>query len=359
MKTVLVVFGGISSEHEVSLRSAASVLNNLDRNRYRVETLGIAKDGHWLRYTGPVERIEDGSWFARGPVCPAILSPDRSHKGIVAFAPGGVEVIPVDVAFPVLHGKYGEDGTIQGLFALAGIPYVGSGALGSSVCMDKEVSHRLLVAAGVPKTKLVSLRREDVGDMEGLADRLGQQLGFPMFVKPANAGSSVGISKVKKAEDLPAALELAFESDRKVVAEQEIRGREVECAVLGNEFPQAAQVLAEIEPKHEFYDYEGKYLDDSTTLHIPADLERSVAEAVRELAVKAYRAVECRGLARVDFFVREDGSPVLNEINTLPGFTSISMYPRMFEASGTPYPELLDKLLELALQEAQETAAFR
>jgi len=352
MKTVCVVFGGLSSEHEVSLRSAASVLENIDRANYRVEMLGIAKDGRWLRYQGPVEYIAQGSWFARGRVCPAILSPDRSHRGIVEFGPEGNRVIPVDVVFPVLHGKYGEDGTIQGLLELAGIPCVGCGVLASAVCMDKEVSHQLLVAAGVPKTALVALCRGDLQDMDVLRARLEAELGYPMFVKPANAGSSVGVSKVKAAGELREALDAAFAHDGKVVVEKEIKGREVECSVLGNQAPQAADVVGEIAPGHEFYDYDGKYLDDSTTLHIPARIGEAAAQAVREYAVKAYSALGCRGFARVDFFVREDGGVVLNEINTIPGFTSISMYPKLFAASGLPYSKLLDRLIQCALEES-------
>ena len=227
MTKVCVLFGGANSEHEVSLRSAASVLRNMDGEKYEIITLGITKDGRWLRYRGPVEAIESGKWQAEGETCPAILSPDRDHKGIVELTKGGPVITPVDVVFPVLHGKNGEDGTVQGLLSLAGIPCVGCGVLPSAVCMDKDLSHTLLVAAGVPKTKLVAVTRPDTKAFDTLEKRLAEELGYPMFVKPANAGSSVGVTKAKDAVALRDALSLAFTHDRKAVVEKALTGKEI------------------------------------------------------------------------------------------------------------------------------------
>lgn len=350
MTTVGILFGGVSSEYDVSLMSATSVLQNIDRTRYEVVSVGITKDGRWLRHRGPVEELVSGAWETAAGTAPCILSPDRSHKGFLELTKSGPVPVPVDVVFPVLHGKNGEDGTVQGLLALAGIPCVGCGVLGSAVCMDKAVSHTLLINAGVPKTKLVAVTRPDTRDFEGLERRLQSELGYPMFVKPANAGSSVGVTKAKNAVELRDGLSVAFAHDRKAVVEQLLTGREIECAVMGNGDPVASDVIGELEPSHEFYDYEGKYLDDSTALHIPARIEdEAVVQKVRETAVKAYKALGCAGLARVDFFV--DGDNVkLNEINTIPGFTNISMYSKLFIASGVPYPEIVTRLIEYALE---------
>lgn len=349
MTIVCVLFGGASSEHEVSLRSAASVLENLDPARFEPVMVGITKDGRWLRYRGPVDKILTGEWERTDETTPCVLSPDRGHKGLLELAASGPKPVPVDVIFPVLHGKNGEDGTVQGLAALAGIPCVGCGVLASAVCMDKDVSHTVLVNAGVPKTSLIALTRADTADFGALEARLADELGYPLFVKPANAGSSVGVTKVKAPGELRDALSVAFNHDRKIVVEQMLTGREIECAVMGNENPIASDVVGEIDPSHEFYDYEGKYLDDSTDLHIPARLEDDdVVQKVRAIALQAYKSLGCAGLARVDFFV--DGNRVvLNEVNTIPGFTSISMYSKLFVASGVPYGEIVSRLIGYAL----------
>lgn len=350
MVRVCILFGGVSSEHEVSLRSATSVLKHIDRSRYEVIMVGITKDGRWLRCRGDIDSLSTGAWEHEEPITHCMLSPDRSHGGLLELSESGPVPVPVDVVFPVLHGKNGEDGTVQGLLALAGIPCVGCGVLASAVCMDKAVSHTLLVAAGVPKTGLVALTRADTADFEVLEQRLAAELGYPMFVKPANAGSSVGVTKARDAVSLRDALSLAFHHDRKIVVEKLLLGKEIECAVMGGDDPIASDVLGEIAPKNEFYDYEGKYLDDSTDLYVPARIaDMTVVENVRQTAIKAYRALGCTGLARVDFFVGDDGAVTLNEINTIPGFTSISMYPKLFEASGVPYGEIITRLIEYAL----------
>ncbi|MDR2931798.1 MAG: D-alanine--D-alanine ligase [Oscillospiraceae bacterium] len=371
MLNVCVVFGGTSSEHEVSLRSATSVLENMDKNKYNIMMLGITKSGRWLCYTGPVDMIVSGAWQNSAYTRPAIISPDRHQRGLYLYASEGgmptsdqlrrriitgaspfeeARLLPVDVVFPVLHGKFGEDGTIQGLFELAGIPYVGSDVLSSAACMDKAFTQAVLEHAGIKKTKMIALRYYDVIHMDETRRRLELELGYPMFVKPANAGSSVGVTKVKGPEELEDAFKCAFRHDRKIVVEQMVKGQEVECAVMGNDDPIASDVVGEIAPTHEFYDYEGKYLDDSTELYIPAHIPHETARKVRETAVKAYAAMGCRGLARVDFFVKENGDVVLNEVNTLPGFTSISMYAKLFIASGVSYAEVVDRLIAYALE---------
>lgn len=312
--------------------------------------LGITRDGRWLEYTGEIDRIESDKWHTCGATMPAFLSPDRSAGGILRITPQGVQAVKIDVVFPVLHGEHGEDGTVQGLCELAGVPYVGCGVLASSTCMDKEITHILLEAAGIATAPYAALVREQMCELDAIAPVLEQKLGYPMFVKPANTGSSVGVSKAKDRASLRAALAEAFRYDRKAVVETAIIGAEVECAVLGNYGDAVASVVGEIVPRHEFYDYEGKYLDDSTDLYIPARISAEASERLRETAKKAFAVMGCTGLSRVDFFACADGSVVLNEMNTLPGFTSISMYPKLFEAAGIPYSELIDRLLTLALK---------
>ncbi|MCI8649468.1 MAG: D-alanine--D-alanine ligase [Anaerotruncus sp.] len=347
-KTVAVLFGSISSEYEVSLLSAASVLRNIPRASYDVVMLGITKDGRWLEYTGEIDLIEQDQWQQSGCTTPAILSPDRSVGGIQRFTPNGVETVKIDLVFPVLHGEHGEDGTMQGLLELTGIPYVGCGVLASSTCMDKEITHILLEQAGIATAAYEVVTQPMLEQFAQLEQRLATKLGYPVFVKPANTGSSVGVSKVRSADALRDALETAFRYDRKVLAEQAMVGAEVECAVLGNYEDCIASVVGEIVPHHEFYDYAGKYLDNSSDLYIPARIANEVSEQVRTTACRAFAVMGCTGLARVDFFVLQDGSIRINEINTIPGFTSISMYPKLFDTAGIPYDQLIDRLLQLA-----------
>lgn len=353
-KTAAVLFGAVSSEYEVSLRSAASVLRNFPRDRYDVVMVGITKDGRWLGYTGNTELIERDEWSQSPYASPVILSPDRSHGGLIRLGrePGeSNSFIRIDVAFPVMHGEHAEDGTIQGLLEIAGIPCVGCGVLASAACMDKAVTHALLESAGIEMTPWVQVFRWQLGVIADLAPAWEETLEYPMFVKPANTGSSVGVSKVNNRIELLSALRSAFRYDRKVLIERAIRGKELECAVLGNYTRAEASVVGEIVPHHDFYDYEGKYLDDSTDLYIPARISPEDSAGIREIAVKAFQVMGCTGLARVDFFLREDGRAVINELNTLPGFTSISMYPKLFAASGVPYPELIARLLALASEQ--------
>lgn len=347
-----VIFGGQSSEHEVSLMSATSILQNLDPEKYDVTMVGITKTGKWLLYTGPVEDLTTGAW-ERGPVTPAFLSPDPTVHGLVALRDTGAQVIPLDVIFPALHGKNGEDGTIQGLFQLSGIPYVGCDTLSSAVCMDKAVTHSLLNTAGIEQAHYLWFYadRFDVAP-DTIKNKIQARLDFPVFVKPANAGSSVGVSKVERFEDLDEAIRIAAREDAKIVVEEGIRGQEVECAVLGNREAQAS-IVGEIGASAQFYDYDDKYVNGTSQLYIPARIDEAVSDKIREVAVRAYRLLGCSGLARVDFFVTEDDHKVvLNEINTLPGFTSISMYPKLWMAMGLSYGELLDRLIDLAFQKA-------
>ena len=318
---VAVVYGGRSGEHEISLRSAESIIAAMDPQRFEVERIFITKEGRWE---------------------PRAISPE----------PGGNPGI--DVVFPVLHGTFGEDGTVQGLLELADLPYVGAGVLGSAVAMDKEVTKRLLRERGLPVAEFIVLTR-GAYNLEDICS----QLPFPMFVKPANLGSSVGISKVKTCEELAPALKFAEEFDRKILVERGITGREFECAVLGNRDPIAA-IPCEILPSREFYDYEDKYILGTSKTVLPADLTPEQTQEVQRLAVACYQAVHCEGMARVDFLLETaTGKFYINEPNTIPGFTSISMYPKMWEAAGLPYAKLIDRLIELALERHAERKATR
>lgn len=350
--SLAVIFGGVSSEHEVSRMSVTSILENLSNERYEVHMVGITKEGRWLLYTGPVEDILSGAW-EQGPVTPAFLSPDPSVHGLVALRDGKAEIIHVDVIFPALHGKNGEDGTIQGLFQLSGIPYVGCDTESSAICMDKAVTHSLLSSADIEQAHYLWFYadRFDAAP-DTIKNKIQARLDFPVFVKPASAGSSVGVSKVERFEDLDQAIRKAAREDKKVVVEEGITGQEVEVAVLGNRDCDAS-LVGEIGASAQFYDYDDKYINGTSQLYIPARIPEEVSEKIRQTAVRAYRLLGCSGLARVDFFVTAgDNRVILNEINTLPGFTSISMYPKLWMAMGLSYGELLDKLIELALQRA-------
>ena len=349
---VVVLFGGMSSEHEVSRVSAGTFVDNLDRARYEVLTVGITREGRWLCTEATSAQMADGSWEELPGNMPCVISPDRADHGMILFTPSGqVEKLHVDVVIPALHGLWGEDGTVQGLLELAGIPYVGCGVLASAVCMDKAVANALFDAAGIPHTKWLSACRWEIeSDLDGVCDGAIAKLGWPIFVKPANAGSSVGITKATDRESLVRGMEVAFAEDKKAVLEACIVGHEVECAVMGNDTPIAAQV-GEIVAAADFYDFDAKYNNPQSELHIPADLSPEKLEEVRAAALRAYGAMGCEGLSRVDFFVTYDGEQVLlNEINTIPGQTPISMYPKLFEAVGVPYSELIDRLVAYALE---------
>ena len=398
-----VLFGGRSGEHEVSLVSAQSILEALDPDRYDVVLIGIAKDGRWLTGGNPLAELRAAA-DAESRVAShesRVLGHESRAQGAGAeltdLAAGLVEsngqrrelstwdsasrtrdprlgthdvqlvtrdrlpakMPPLDVIFPVLHGTFGEDGTVQGLFELAGIPYVGAGVAASAVGMDKALMKAIFRDAGLPVVPLVVVRQAELSaDEESVLDRIEATLPYPCFTKPANLGSSVGISKARNRPELRAGLRLAARYDQKVLVEQGIQAREMECSVLGNEEPRAS-VLGEIIPAGEFYDYQAKYHSDQTRLIIPADLPEETAAQIRRLAVDAFRAIDAAGLARVDFFLEiSTGRIYVNEINTMPGFTAVSMYPKLWEASGIPYPALLDRLIELALERHAQRAAI-
>ena len=352
--SVCILFGGMSPEHEVSLRSAESVLNNIDKSKYDVFPVGITKEGEWILFGGDdYSMLPAGTWKTHPQNCAASISPVRGH-GLLLFGEKGVEKQKLDVVFPVLHGENGEDGAMQGLLKLAGIPYVGPHVAASAVAMDKTLTKLVADQAQVPQAAWHLVRRADLGiRTSATIDLLERRFAYPMFVKPAGTGSSVGVSKAADRDALAKALQDAAVFDDKVLVEEFIHGREIEVAVMGNENP-VASICGEIDSGAEFYDYEAKYVTDTSVAYIPARIPEDVQEQVREAAVKVYKAIGCKGLSRVDFFVTyEGGRVVFNEINTLPGFTSISMYPKLFAASGIPYPELIDSLLELAVEAAK------
>lgn len=348
---VCVLFGGISPEHEVSLRSAESVLNNMDREKYNIFPVGITKDGDWILYGDTdYSKLPSGEWQE----CPnnrrAAISPIRG-QGLLSFEGDCVVRELIDVVFPVLHGENGEDGAMQGLLQMAGIPYVGPHVAESAVAMDKTLTKLVMDNAGVMQAAWQLVRNGDMQTrMDIVLDDLETHFDYPMFVKPAGTGSSVGVSKVSDREQLREALLQAGVYDEKVLVEEFIDGREVEVAVMGNESP-VASVCGEIDSGAEFYDYDAKYITDTSVAYIPARIGEDVAEQVRELAIRVYTAIGCHGLSRVDFFVtHKENRIVFNEINTLPGFTSISMYPKLFAASGIPYSQQIDELLRLAME---------
>lgn len=346
-KRIAVIFGGQSSEHEVSCMSAVNVIGGLNREKYEIHMIGITKEGHWI-YVENVDKIRDDSW--RDGEITAIISPDHEKQGIWKVSGGTVEVVPIDVAFPVLHGKYGEDGTIQGLFEMSGIPYAGCGVLASAASMDKISTKIFADRLGVRQASYVADIARDLREMDDTIARVEEKLGYPVFVKPSNAGSSQGVSKAHNREELKEALVLAKKHDHRVLIEENITGREVECAVLGGQNPQASPV-GEILAAAEFYDFDAKYNNEESRTVIDPDLPEAVKEEIRKNAVAIFRAVGGFGLSRVDFFVEKDTNEVIfNEINTLPGFTNISMYPMLWEANGIKKEELLDRIIELAYE---------
>ena len=346
---VAVLFGGVSSEHEVSLMSATNVIRSIPKEKYEVICIGITKKGRWLYFPGDVSEIASGAWETNPDCTAAIISPDPIHKGIITIENGETYNKKIDVVFPVLHGRNGEDGRLQGLLELAKLPYVGCGTLSSALCMDKCMTHTVLDYNGIRTAKWACVSQREIGKMEETCQAIAETLGFPVFVKPANAGSSVGITKAHDVPELIEAMNVAFNEDKKAVLEEFIDGHEVECAVLGNEEPIAAEV-GEIKAAAEFYDFDAKYNNPASELCIPADIDLEKRNEVKAQAVKAYKALGCEGMSRVDFFVRNsDGAVLLNEINTIPGQTPISMYPKLFEAAGVPYKELIDRLIGCAL----------
>ena len=351
--SVCVLFGGMSPEHEVSLRSAEAVLNNMDPEKYNIFPVGITKNGDWVLFGGTdYAMLPSGEWTEHPDNRRAAISPVRG-QGLLDFEGDCVVRELIDVVFPVLHGENGEDGAMQGLLQLAGIPYVGPHIAASAVSMDKTLTKLVADQAGICQAQWLLVRNFELdARMDAILDQVENKFSYPVFVKPAGTGSSVGVSKAVDRSALRAALLCAGSYDEKILVEEFINGREIEVAVMGNQAP-VASICGEIDSGAEFYDYDAKYVTDTSVAYIPARISEEIAEQVRDAAVRVYTAIGCQGLSRVDFFVTEEGRVVFNEINTLPGFTSISMYPKLFAASGIPYGELIDKLLQLALEAAE------
>ncbi|MCM1161661.1 MAG: D-alanine--D-serine ligase VanG [Roseburia sp.] len=357
---IAVIFGGCSSEYPVSLQSAHAILSNLDRSKYQVYPIGITKEGRWFHYKGDYDGILKDIWHEQTENCiPAILSPDKAHHGILQMQSGKAVIIPVDAIFPVLHGKNGEDGTMQGLIELSGIPLIGCGTLSSALCMDKERAHRLAAAHGIAVPKAVvlekgqwekkqKLRQETEIGAENYIMNQVEALGFPLFVKPLRAGSSFGITKVSKKQQLSASIEQAFQYDSIVIVEENIDGFEVGCAILGNEELIVGRV-DEIELSQGFFDYTEKYTLKSSKIHMPARIDEEAEEQIKKTAKTIYKALGCQGFARVDMFVTKAGEIVFNEVNTIPGFTSHSRFPNMMKGIGMSFGEILDKVIELGV----------
>ncbi|MFQ5993581.1 MAG: D-alanine--D-alanine ligase [Acidiferrobacterales bacterium] len=354
-----ILFGGRSAEHEVSLQSAKSIVDAIDQSKYEVTLIGVDKDGQWY--------LNDASTFLLNADSPKLIALNKSTENVtlatgascgdLVSLRGSGSVAALDVVFPVLHGPYGEDGSVQGLFKLANIAFVGSGILGAAVSMDKDVMKRLLAQAGLPtpKWRTINSASRERFSYSDIVDELGS----PCFIKPANLGSSVGVAKVHNETTFKAAMHDAFRYDNKILIEEFIDGHEVECSVLGNEEP-IASVPGEVVPAHEFYSYDAKYIDEKgAELRIPADLPKDVVEQVRDLAVRAFKVLCCDGMARVDFFVTGGGKVYVNELNAIPGFTKISMYPKLWQASGIAYSELIDKLIQLALERHQRDSKLK
>jgi D-alanine-D-alanine ligase len=359
VKKIVILYGGRSGEHEVSLISAASIVRHLDMSLFEPILVGATKEGEWF--------LQDASAAERARATDAPLAIAKGARvlaapggGLVREKNGGFEDLPCDLVFPVLHGTFGEDGTVQGLLETAGLAYVGAGVLGSALGMDKEKAKELWLMAGLPVVPFLTARASSLDDLEPLKRKIAAHFGWPCFVKPSCGGSSVGASKVAKPEDLETALRAALEWDEKALIEPFMNAREIECAVLGNE-EAVAFAPGEVTPSHEFYDYEAKYLDpDGAKLEVPARLPSETAERVKEIAVAAYKACELSGMARVDFFIdKKTGEMLLNEVNTIPGFTHISMYPRMCEASGLSYSELITRLAHLAIERKAARSALK
>jgi len=349
-----ILFGGRSAEHEVSVQSAKNILEAINKEKYEVVLIGINKEGRWrLKKTSELSLLSEGSNTTRlnGKDEGAVLIPEEKEGNLLPFF-SERKLKKVDVVFPVLHGPYGEDGTIQGLLELANIPYVGAGVLGSAVGMDKDVMKRLLREAGIPVVKFLTFNRSSLKEID--FGRVRDELGLPLFVKPANLGSSIGMNKIKEKEQFQPALKEAFQYDNKILIEECIKGREIECSVLGNDDP-VASLPGEILPQYEFYSYEAKYLDDKgAILEIPAKLSPELIGEIQNLSLRVFKIMCCQGMARVDFFLKNNEEIIVNELNTIPGFTRISMYPKLWEASGIPYSELIDRLIQLALERFQE-----
>ncbi|AFS77581.1 D-alanine-D-serine ligase VanG [Gottschalkia acidurici 9a] len=346
-KTIAIIFGGCSSEYEVSLQSASSIIQAIDRDKYNLFLIGITKDGTWLHYKNELSKIAENTWMEDNTCCPVMFSPNRVDHGILLFEKDQIKKVWIDMAFPILHGKNGEDGTIQGLCELAGIPIIGCDTLSSALCMDKDMAHRVVKASGIKVPESYVL--QNIID-ENIIYTEAKKLGYPLFVKPVKAGSSFGITKVKNENELIPAILEAFQHDNEVVLEENIYGFEVGCAILGNEDLTVGE-LDEIEVEDGFFDYIQKYTLKASEIHMPARVEESKSKEIKSIAVKIYRALGCKDFARVDMFITPDGEIVFNEVNTIPGFTSHSRYPNMMKGIGMTFEDVIAHILDLAVKE--------
>jgi D-alanine---D-serine ligase len=346
-KVIAVLFGGCSDEYDVSLQSASSIIKNIDSEKYKIIMIGITRQGEWKRYDGGIQEIQNGSWMNHASCVPAIISPDRKTRGIVVFEGGRIETVRIDMAFPVLHGRNGEDGRVQGLLEMAGISYVGSGMLSSAMCMDKDIAHRLVSHAEIktPSSMIIDTELSD----EELEKRV-RALKYPLFVKPVNGGSSIGITRVSNRCELKDAVRVALLHDRKVLIEEGVDGFEVGCAILNNGSPVIGEV-DEIELSRGFFDNTEKYTLKTSRIHVPARIDTDTADRIKETAVKIYKILGCKGYARVDMFLTKGGEIVFNEVNTIPGFTSHSRYPNMLKGIGMTFSQIVDELIRSATQE--------
>lgn len=344
-KNLAVIFGGCSSEYAISLKSVTSVIQNIDNKKYNVIYIGITKDGTWYRYYGDISKIKDDTWY-KDKVVPAIISPCRSMKGLIEFNNGKVLTTNIDVAFPVMHGKNGEDGTIQGLLELAGIKCVGCNLMSSAICMDKQIAHDLVEKAGIKVAKSIIIydqcSKDDINDIIN-------KIKFPMYVKPARAGSSIGITKAHNKDELTIGIKEAFKNDNKVVIEENIVGNEIGCAVIGNNSLDVGE-LDEIELKVDFFNFKEKYSLETSKIYLPARVDEKMTIKIKETAKKIYKVLNCSGFARVDMFLDKNQEIVFNEVNTIPGFTDKSRYPSMMKKAGYSYEDIVNKLIELALE---------
>ena len=343
---IAVLFGGCSPEHEISLQSAYGVITHVDAEKYEPVLIGVTREGEWFYFTGAPEKIRDDTWNNPADCAAAVVSPCRKTRGVLVFENDSVRVIKLDAAFPVLHGKNGEDGTVQGLLELAGIPVAGCGALSSALCMDKERAHRLAEAAGIRVPKSFTVNKES-GSNEYFNP--ANDLGYPLFVKPVKAGSSFGVTKIFNESELPAAAKLAFEYDYEIIIEENIPGFEIGCAVLGGENP-AVGVLDEVELACGFFNYNEKYTPDTSIIHVPARISKEKMLEAKETAIKIYRALGCRGFARVDMFFTPSGEIIFNEVNTIPGFTAHSRFPNMLAAAGMTFKQIVNGIIDLAVR---------
>ncbi|MDR0739134.1 MAG: D-alanine--D-alanine ligase [Oscillospiraceae bacterium] len=351
-KTVAIVFGGVSSEHKISLTSAFNVLKNISEEKYSLIKIGIKKNGTWMKFDGPLEEIKTGAWENYYSNKKVVFSNDPTQKGLIVLEKNKISVLPVDTVFPILHGKNGEDGKLQAALEMSNLAYVGCGSVASANCMDKAITDALLKNSGIRKAKLIHFfYSEFLENKKKIFEKIEKKIGsFPIFVKPARGGSSIGINKAKDKESLKKAIEIAANEDEKICIEENIIGKELECAVLGNRKP-FTSIIGRIVPKAEFYNFKAKYEDDTTILEVPAQIEENICKKIQNIAIKAYKIMNCKGLSRIDFFLqKKDNAIILNEINTMPGFTDISMYIKLMEKSFGSCSSVLDKLIDLSFE---------